>query len=284
MFRDILIYQRERSPLPFVFLLATLMFCSGMRNFDVEINEIFTGALTVSVFLLFVRLGDDIADIDIDRLTHPERALCDGRINIRRMHHFTVFMAFVMLLLQWGRTDCAGMIGLAVVLCGVFFQKKKHFNAWVNVVLLNATLMLFPVYAGLLLYGEVSLFHWLMGAFFWAGGIAHDLSHCILDEVPVGRRAINPINRIPGTLLAKVSLAMFFVSATLGAILFMSGDVGVWFALMLMVTSAFILLLEYRLIRQPCSRTAKPFYTLGFAFFLLPVVGHLVDLTLRAFS
>lgn len=284
MLRDILIYQRERSPLPFVILLATLMFCAGLRNFDVEVSNLLIGALTMSVFLLFIRLGDDIADIDIDRHTHPHRALCDGRARLRHMQYFKVLMVLVMVLLQWGRPDCSAVIVMAVLLSWAFFQQKAHVSAWTNVVLLNASLVLFPMYAGLLLHGEISIFHWLMAAFFWAGGIAHDLSHCILDDKGHVDGVINPINRIPAAVLAKASLAMFGVSAVLGATLFLLGWAGFWFGLMLTVMFVLILWLEYRLIRRPCARTAKPFYTLGFGFFLLPVVGHLVDLSLAALS
>ena len=117
-------------------------------------------------------------------------------------------------------------------------------------------------------------------AFVFLGALAHDLSHSLLDTGTTTPEALNPINRINQKLLAWLSLVLYLISGACGLSLVYNHWTGSGFAGCLALTVAIMFYLEVRLIRHPCAETAKPFYIFGFLFFLLPIIGHVVDLAI----
>lgn len=279
MLNAVLIYAKERSPLLFTATLSLLLFSAGLRDFSIAPLLFISGWLSMFIFLFMLRLSDDICDIPIDTITHPERALCSGLSPLRSMNTFRLLASGLFLLLQINHPYALGFSLLTLLCFGLFFKLKPGLHPLVHTTVLNFSLSIFPVYSGLLLYGEISAFHLLMGAFFWLGGLAHDYSHCLLDTRDSDMTSLNPINRIDQGLLAKLSLVLFLASGALGIALSYSNGSHWGFLSCLTLMLLLMIHLEYKLIRQPCLETAKPFYIFGFLFFLVPVLGHLGDLT-----
>lgn len=278
MFNAVLIYAKERSPLAFTAILSLLLFAAGLKNFDVHPALFLSGWLSMFIFLFMIRLSDDICDIPIDSITHPQRALCSGLSPLQTMNRFRLLAIALFLALQLGHPGALLFAGLTLLFFGVFFKLKPGLHPLVHTTLLNASLCIFPVYSGLLLYGEITQFHLLMGGFFWLGGLAHDYSHSLLDTRDSAPETLNPINRIDQGFLAKLSLLLFLVSGALGLLLAYSNGLPWGFLGGLVLMLVLMLRLEYKLIRHPSQETAKPFYIFGFLFFLVPVLGHLGDL------
>lgn len=278
MLNAVLIYAKERSPLAFTATLSLLLFAAGLKNFDVHPLLFLSGWLSMFIFLFMIRLSDDICDIPIDSITHPERALCSGLSPLKIMNRFRLLAIALFLALQLGHPGALLLSLFALLFFGLFFKLKPGLHPLVHTTLLNFSLCMFPVYSGLLLYGEISRFHLLMGGFFWLGGLAHDYSHCLMDTRESAPETLNPINRIDQDFLAKLSLVLFLISGLLGFILAYSNGMPWGFLGCLILMLVLMIRLECKLIRHPSLETAKPFYIFGFLFFLVPVVGHLGDL------
>jgi 4-hydroxybenzoate polyprenyltransferase len=281
MLQDVLLFARERSPFAVIAVLSLLLFSAGLTQFPVSATLFFSGWLTMFLFLFLVRLSDDICDIPIDRITHPERGLCSGAINLTRINRFRVVAVLVMLALQGLQLPALIFIATVLALFAVFFVLKPRLPTVVHVVLLNGSLAVFPLYCGVLFGGQLSEFHLLMGLFVWVGGVAHDFSHSLLDTRGVPPQQLNPINRINQHALAWWSLLLFAVSAGAGSMLVLRQHTQWGFAACLIVVCCILVPLIRRLIAQPSAATAKPFYVFGFVFFLLPILGHLGDLFTR---
>lgn len=281
MLQDVLLFARERSPFAVIAVLSLLLFSAGLTQFPVSATLFFCGWLTMFLFLFLVRLSDDICDIPIDRITHPERGLCSGAINLTRINRFRVLAALVMLALQGLQLPALIFIATVLALFAIFFVLKSRLPTVVHVVLLNASLAVFPLYCGVLFSGQLSAFHLLMGLFVWVGGVAHDFSHSLLDTRGVPPQQLNPINRINQRALAWWSLLLFAFSATAGSLLVVRQHTEWGFAICLIAVCCILVPLIRRLIAQPSAATAKPFYVFGFVFFLLPILGHLGDLLTR---
>lgn len=280
MLKDVLTYAKERSPVPFILVLSGVLFASGFTGLELPVVLLAQGWATLFLLLFMIRLSDDICDIPIDSITHPERVLCSGAVSLVRINRFRVLAVVLMLALNITQPAALVMVAASIVALAVFFWLKPRLPTLVHVALLNFLLFLFPVYSGLLLEGAITPFHLGMGLFIFLGALAHDFSHSLLDirDIPPDRLA--PLNRFNQRRLAWLSLALFLISAACGALL-----VGPWsgwgFAGCLALMVVIMLYLQARLIRHPSAETAKPFYIFGFLFFLLPILGHVVDLALR---
>ena len=281
MFQDLLVYSKERSPLAFVAVLSLLLFSAGLVRSEIVLFNFVPGWLSMLLFLFLVRLSDDIADIPIDKLTHPDRALCCGRISLLRINLFRFIAVLLLLLIQWGSMGKTLFILVVVSSYSLFFWAKPKLPILLNVVLLNSSLAVFPIYSGLCLYGDITLLHLGMGIFFWLGGLAHDFSHCILDKSALTEGPLNPINEIEPSILAWLSLLFFIAAALIGWAMVYFGIAGTAFFVCLLLMTVIILGLETRLILAPSSSTAKPFYVMGFVFFLLPVLGNLIQIAMH---
>jgi 4-hydroxybenzoate polyprenyltransferase len=283
MLHDALLFARERSPLGFVAILSLLLFSSGLMQLDVNAITFCSGWLTMFLFLFLVRLSDDICDIPIDRITHPQRGLCSGKIHLGRINRFRALAVVIMLALQATHLSALLFVLASVTFFALFFYLKPRLPTVVHVVILNFSLAVFPVYCGVLLNDQLSSFHLLMGLFVGLGGVAHDFSHSLLDTRGVPAHTLNPINRINQKVLAWWSLLLFLGSAVAGASLVIKHDAGWGFAACLALAGCILVPLMQRLIANPNAKTAKPFYVFGFVFFLLPILGHLGDLGWRYF-
>jgi len=278
MLHDVLIFARERSPFVVVAVLSLLLFSSGLTQFDVNTLSICSGWLTMFLFLFLVRLSDDICDIPIDRITHPERGLCSGKIHLGRINRFRTLAVVIMLVLQAQHLPALLFVVASLAFFALFFYLKPRLPTVVHVVILNFSLAIFPAYCGVLFNDQLSGFHLLMGLFVWLGGLAHDFSHSVLDTRGIPVETLNPINRINQKALAWWSLLLFLLSATVGATLVIQHKASWGFAVCLALACGILVPLMQRLITNPSAKTAKPFYIFGFVFFLLPILGHLGDL------
>ncbi|MET1077841.1 MAG: UbiA family prenyltransferase [Pseudomonas sp.] len=278
MVHAVLLYARERSPLLLTALLSLLLFAAGLHDFAVEPLLFFRGWLSMCLLLFLLRVSDDICDIPLDRLAHPERALCSGRAPLNRINAFRALAVLCLLGLQIGHPAALLLVTLTLVFFSLFFRFKPDLHPLLHTALLDGALGLFPLYAGLLLYGEIGTAQLLMGAFIWLGALAHDYAHSVPDRRDSAVQRLNAITRVEPALLACLSLLLFVLSAGVGLRLACSNGLPWGFLGGLLLMTPLILRLEYRLLRRPCAETAKPFYITGFLFFLVPILGHLGDL------
>lgn len=272
MFNSVYIYTKERSPLPFTLLLSFVLFASAIQEGPIDIGVFLSGWTSMALFLLFVRLSDDICDIPVDKITHPDRLLCSSTVVLTDVNYFRFLSVVIMIGLNVFNVIALYFLTFAIVFFLIFFRVKPVLPVLVHTTILNFSLFVFPVYAGYLLYGEVTKAYFIMGMFFWLGGLAHDYSHCLIEVGDQPYETLNPINRINPYFLAWLSLIVFIFSAGLGIYMIVNQWVTIGFTVGLLIMSTVIVILEVNLLRLPCEASAKPFYISGFVFFLLPAL------------
>lgn len=271
-------YSRERSPLWVVALLSFVLFFAGTPTFAVDPWGALRGWISAGLLLLLARISDDMADIPIDRITHPGRLLSRAdRATLRQMRGVQLGLIGLLLGLQWLSATVALFILAVLAVYGVFFAIKHRFSIIVQSVVVNSTLGVLPIYAELARCGQISGAGLLMGLFFWLGALAHDYSHSILDARDESPERLSPMNRLDAKRLAIASLILFLTSGAVGLLLYGLHYTGPLFLALLLVCLVVMTRLEVRLIRRPGRATAKPFYWFGYVFFLLPALGYIVS-------
>jgi len=107
--------------------------------------------------------------------------------------------------------------------------------------------------------------------------VAHEWAHNVHGPGEAGLGLAGYSKVMGARPSAAVALALYLAAAL--------GGGGAWlalgrppaFGLLLLLTSLYVGWLGSKLIREPVYARAKPFYVSGFAFFLLPLAGLLVD-------
>lgn len=271
-------YLRERCPVAVLVPLSLVLFIAGIRHLPVNPADALRGWLTMGLCLLLLRLSDDLADREIDRLTHPDRLTCSADPTaLKALKRARIWMLLGAIALQLPDYHLLLPLLVASAFYGIFFGIKRRFSPLLQPVVLNSALGLFPIYGELLLHGHTSPFGLLLGLFFWLGALAHDYAHCVMDIREQDAARLNPINRTPPRLLAVISLCLFTASGIVGLVLYCLHYTGHLFLGVLAVCTLVIAYLEIRLLRAPKAPNARPFYWWGFLFFLLPALAHLLE-------
>ena len=268
------LYSKERSPIFFILLLSLVLFSSGSTQTTFTSLTFLIGWLSSSIFLFLIRLSDDICDIPIDRITHPERLLCQNTINFKEINSVRVILCLSLCLMQIPNMTSLLLTVVFLIVYFVFFRLKPKLSTLAHTSFLNFSLAFFPMYHDALFYENVTYSSIFLGIFFWLGGLAHDLSHSLIDVKNKRFETLNPINKINQRYLAFVSLVIYFTAFALGLLMHIKGLVGLYFMVTLIATFAIIIWLEIKLLQFPSEKTAKPFYTLGFVFFLAPALAN----------
>lgn len=271
-------YLRERSPIGLIVVLSFVLFFAGLPGPPVDKWAALQGWLSASLLLLLARISDDMADVPIDQMTHPTRFLCQADMSTHRQMRWAQWVLVGLLLILQVPSGYGLLFILAVVaIYGGFFAFKHQFPIIAQTVVVNSTLALFPVYGELLLTDRIGGGGFLMGLFFWLGALAHEYSHSLLETGGEDSTRLNPINRLNQTYLAIGSLILFALSGSVGLLLHGLHYTGPVFLLVLLGCMVVMVYLEIPLIRKPGRATAQPFYWFGYAFFLLPALGHILS-------
>ena len=90
----------ERFPLKATLPLTAILAFGPMSSAPFTIADGVTIFTTLFLTLLAVRMADDLASIDTDRITHPDRGLPSGRINATRLTYAMVAAAMVVVVLN----------------------------------------------------------------------------------------------------------------------------------------------------------------------------------------
>lgn len=274
----LLYYMRERSPLWLILVLSFVLFFAGLPSPPVDGWTALQGWVSASLLLLLARISDDMADVPIDQMTSPTRLLCRADMGtLRHMRWWQLGLVGLLLILQLPSIYPLVFILSVMAIYGGFFAFKHRFPIIAQTVVVNGTLALFPVYGELLLTGRIGGSGLLMGLFFWLGALAHEYSHSLLEVSGEDPTRLNPINRLNQRYLAIGSLILFTLSGLVGLILHGLQYTRPVFLLVLLGCMVIMVYLEIPLIRKPGRTTAKPFYWFGYAFFLLPALGHILS-------
>ncbi|AJQ97177.1 UbiA family prenyltransferase [Gynuella sunshinyii] len=279
MLKALYLYSKERCPSAILLVISVILSISVLDGPD-SVLSISALLISATLFLFLIRLSDDICDLPIDRVAHPERLLCRDQTSLRKLKQFrllTIPVIFFITLPAAEDTLLTAAFLLSVLLmCWLFFLYKPTMPTLVHTLLLNGSLAFFPLHSSLLIKGYINSFAMYMAMYFWFGSVAHDLSHSLVDIRQITIDKIKPLNRINQNYLAFSSLVFFSASTITGFLLYVLKMVEPAFFYLLLINFSIVLYLEYHLIKKPNQQTAAPFYVFGFIFFLTPVLAEII--------
>ena len=85
-------FIRERFTLKVSVALSCILFIAPLSLTNFKYVDIWHGFFSTFSFLLILRIFDDISDRQVDRITHPERGLVSGRINVKKLKYMAVII------------------------------------------------------------------------------------------------------------------------------------------------------------------------------------------------
>lgn len=266
----------ERFPLKATFPLTAILAFGPMSSAPFTITYGIIIFTTLFLTLLAVRMADDLASIDTDRITHPERGLPSGRINAAGLTLSMVTIATMVVVLNLFRGHFSVTLFLVGYYCLYFFAIGKT-PVLIKPFLSNVVFCWMPIYIADTLLGRFSFEYLILGLFAYISAIAHEYAHSVHAE-DEGAAKLKTYSSLLGSRRSAILSGLMYAAAgTMGFVYWSVAGRPILFILILIVTSVQILYLEIRLIREPATHSARPFYLAGYGFFLFPYLGLILD-------
>jgi hypothetical protein len=277
MLKNLTLFIKERFPLRVTLSITIILFGAPFSFMGRGVFKTFSGGLSVFLALFCLRMADDLSDLELDRHYHPERGLSSGLINPDHLKKIILIAIGMILLFNiWAWRPLAMVTGVVLYYVFYFKKLKRRFAIILRPFFSNLIFGIIPVYA-FFLSGSVIPGCGLLVCFIYIAAVAHEWSHSV-HESEEGIPSIVNYSQVMGAgRSAIMGLILFGLSSLLGWLFWLKIGRSVLFGLFLMGTSLHILLLGIRLIKNPTSRNARPFYIFGFTFFLLPLAGLLIE-------
>jgi len=233
------------------------------------------GVLATFLGFLCLRIADDLEDLGHDRVFHPRRGLCSGRIDPALLRDSNLALAAALLVLEarsvW---RLAFFLGACAFYGAWYAVGKARVHAVARPFLSN---LVFPC---AVLHGAgpaawrvavpLALYAWLVA-------VAHEFAHNV-RSVEADTSSGPGYARALGTRGTGVLSAALFTAATFAALL-------LWqvlgrpraFGVTVAIAGAGLAFFLARLLREPGARQADALYRAGILFGLIPALGLLLS-------
>lgn len=296
MWQRIWLYLNEMYPPVPSFLIAVVSFYNlffileilhGQTSLEISWASI-GGALTLFCFLLFLRISDELKDLETDRQVFPERLVPSGRVQLKDLKVLMGLSILTMLFLNLFVTGAplafAVLFGFGLLMFHYFFLRALISRSLLLALITHnpsVLLMNFYVMAIYARAAKIPLFqsqHIFLAILFWLPGLAWELARKI--RAPEDENEYETYSRIFGyklaTLLPMLALsAHYFMLLSLSYVLHLS-----WiFLSLLSLALLFVLGWFARFIQQPKAQTAR-LKPVTEAYMLISALGLLLDLSL----
>ena len=269
-------FIRERYPLQISLPLSLILSVAPL--WDTQLSGITTGKIWFSIFsiLLILRIADDLSDIQLDRILHPERGLPSGKINLPHLKKAAAVLGGGLIIINRGWL-VSSLIFLGIGWYFLYFKNKAKIPIRYQYLLTNLIFFLIPFYDRLAGSADIDYSTLWLGLFIGFSVVAHDIAHSIDDPVE-SKLPILAATARPSPIVSSILAAGgYLLAGVSGIVFFISADHPVIFLLVFILTSIQIGALLLKLIRQPVSMIAHSFYVTGFIYFLLPLTGLILD-------
>jgi len=232
------------------------------------------GGLATFLGLLCLRIADDLEDLGHDRLFHPRRGLCSGRIDPARLRDASPALVTALVVLE-----STSMWRLAFFLGACAFYRAWYDSGRARVHAVVRPFLSNLVFPCAVLHGAgpaawrasvpLALYAWLVA-------VAHEFAHNV-RSVEEDRSFGPGYARALGTRGTAVLSAALFTGATVAALLLwqMLGRPPA-FGTAIAAAGAGLGFFLARLLREPGSRHAGALYRAGILFGLTPALGLLL--------
>jgi hypothetical protein len=264
-------FAGERFPPRAAVPIAALLYAAPASLGQPVILEAAEGALATLLGLLCLRIADDLADLERDRVLHPERGLSSGRINPARLLDANLALGTALVALESTSTWRLAF----------FLGACAFYRLWLSCWKTRVHPVARPFLSNLVF--PCAVFHgagpgaWrpavLLALYALLAAVAHEFAHNVRspeEEPPQGPGYARALGAA-GT--AVLSLALFASAAFVATLL--------WLALgrpralggALMAAAAGAGYFLARLLRNPGPQHGRSLYRAGIVFALVPALG-----------
>jgi 4-hydroxybenzoate polyprenyltransferase len=264
-------FASERFPPWATFPIAALLYAAPASLGHPVTLEAVGGALATFLGLLCLRIADDLADLERDRVLHPERGLSSGRIDPARLLDANLALGTMLVALESPSTwRLAFSLGACAFYCAWFSSWRARVHPVVRPFLSN---LVFPC----------AVFHgagpgaWrpavLLALYAWLAAVAHEFAHNVRSPEEEPRLGPGYAHALGAKGTAVLSLALFAAAALVVALLWLAlgRPRSLGGALVATVAGAGYLLA--RLLRDPGPQPARSLYRAGIVLALAPALG-----------
>ncbi len=264
-------FAGERFPPWATVPIAALLYAAPASLGQPDVLEAAEGALATFLGLLCLRISDDLADLERDRVLHPERGLSSGRIDPSRLLDMNLALGTALVVLE---STSTWRLAFAFGACAFY---RAWFSCW--------RARVHPVARPFLsnLVFPCAVFHgagpsaWqptvLLALYAWLAAVAHEFAHNVRS--PEEEPSLGPgyARALGAEGTAVLSLALFAAAALVAALLWVAlgRPRSLGGALLAAAVGAGYFLA--RLLRDPGPEPARSLYRAGIVFALVPALG-----------
>ena len=261
-------FTAERFPLQATLPLSLVLAAGALATKVWQPALALQACATVFLVLLGARIADDLADSDRDRLRHPERGLCCGRISPRSMKGALGVCCALALGLN-PTLPALAVLAALIAVSALFHLFRRRVPLLLQTAFVNLPLLAIPLYGEALAVGAVSQRSLWAGLFLWLSALGHELGHSLGDEDSSDDGAARYTDTMSRAAVARLGAALY-AAAGLAGMLFAArlgpGPVPALLAGWALLVGALLL----RLVRDPRPAHARALYVPGFLFVLVP--------------
>ncbi|MGV3522654.1 MAG: hypothetical protein ACO1RX_00435 [Candidatus Sericytochromatia bacterium] len=244
------------------------------------------GALTLFLFLLFLRISDELKDLETDRILFPERLVPSGKVWVSDLKLLMTLAIAGMLILNGVVTGVpfafAVLFGYGVLMFFYFFQRARIAPSLLLALLThNPSVLLMNAYVVALFCQEHAVMPWQAGhayliALCWLPGLAWELARKI--RAPQDENNYVTYSQIFGYRWAAL-LPPLVLSLHAGMVLGLRETLGLsgLFCGVLLLMLGILLVYFGRFLWRPDSQSAR-LKPVTEAYMLVAALGLLVDL------
>ena len=266
-------FVRERFPPWATVPIAGLLYAAPASLGRPPPRDVAEGALATFLGLLCLRIADDLADLERDRVLHPQRGLCAGRIDPARLFAANVALGATLVALE---STSGWRLGL-------FLGGCAFYRAW-----LRRRARVHPVARPFLSNGAfpLAVLHgagpdaWrpalLLGLFAWLAAVAHEFAHNVRTPEEDGPLGPGYAQALGARGTAVLGAGLFATAALVAVLLWLVLGRPWVFGGALLGAAAGMAFLLARLLRDRGSVSARSVYRAGIVFALIPALGLLV--------
>ncbi|HET6982849.1 MAG TPA: UbiA family prenyltransferase [Myxococcaceae bacterium] len=266
-------FVRERFPPWATIPIAGLLHAAPASLGRPPAVEVAEGALATFLGLLCLRIADDLADLERDRVLHPQRGLCSGRIDRGRLLAANLALGATLVVLE---STSGWRLAFFVGGCAFYrawLRRRAHVHPVARPFLSNAVFPLAVLHGAGPGAWRPAL---LLGLFAWFAAVAHEFAHNVRtpeEDAPLGPGYARALGA-GGTAVLGTAL---FATAALAAVLLWLVLGRPWvFGGALVGAAAGMAFFLARLLRDRGSVSARSLYRAGIVFALIPALGLLV--------
>lgn len=226
-------------------------------------------------------VSNDYFDLEVDRVNHPNRPLPSGRVTVRAIVAFTLFLSAIGSLAALTFGVIPFLLAMATLIIGQLYNWRiKEAGLLGNMTVSISVAMTF-IFGGVAVGEGLNAMVWTFGAMAFVFDLAEEIASGAMDREGDEKRSMRSLASVRGKEFAlNMSVFLFCLFMTLSFIPYIAGWFGIVYLLLLIPTVSLALYLVIGLKRsndkEQGRKMLRGLYLTMTGFILMIVVSSLL--------